>query len=227
VPDKAGLNRFAWNLRYPGPAPFWGMNDIGIDGPVALPGRYRVRLEVGGRSYESTFRLKVDPRSVVAPAALREQFAFLRRIRDTVNAVTTAVIRLRSLRSQLEDRAGALAASAPARAQVEALAARVSVLEDSLYQVRLQADEDGLVYPSRPVERISALAGVVGGTDARPTDASYAVFRLFAPDVQRALAALAAAVTDGLPPVNAALAAAGQPPVAAAGAELRPPRPVD
>ena len=68
---------------------------------------------------------------------------------------------------------------------------------------------------------------MVGSTDARPTDASYAVFRLFAPEVRRALAALEDALGGGLAAVNAALAAAGQPAVVAAGAELRPPRPVD
>ncbi|HXY68357.1 MAG TPA: glycosyl hydrolase [Gemmatimonadales bacterium] len=227
VSDKAGLNRFAWNLRYPGPAVFWGMNDIEPNGPVAPPGRYRVRLEVGGRTWERTFRLKPDPRSVVTPAALREQFAFLARIRDTVNAVTTTVIRLRNVRAQLEDRAVLLAAGTPARVQAEALAARLGADEDSLYQVRLQADEDNLVFPSRAVERISSLADVVGGTDARPTAASYDVFRLFAPDVQRALLAARASLTAGLAAVNGALAGAGQPAVAAADAELRPPRPVD
>jgi len=227
VPDKAGLNRFAWNLRYPGPAAFWGMSDIVTDGPVALPGRYRVRLEVGGKSYERSFRLKVDPRSVVTPAALREQFAFLERIRDTVNAVTSAVIRMRNVRAQLEDRTAALPSGAPARAQASALGARLAALEDTLYQVRLQADEDGLVYPSRAAERLSALAGVVGGIDARPTAQSYEVFRLFAPELQRGLVAAGAALGEGLAAANAALAQAGQAPVVAAAGEIRPPRPVE
>ncbi len=227
APDKAGLNLFAWNLRYPGPAPFWGMNDIGTDGPMALPGRYRVRLEVGGRSYEQAFRVLVDPRSRVSGAQLREQFTFLQRIRDTVNAVTTTIIRMRSVRSQLEDRVQALPADAPARSQLQSLAGRLAALEDSLYQVRLQADEDALVYPPRAAERISALAGVVASTDARPTAQSYAVFRMFAPDVQRALVAARRALADGVAGVNAALVASGQQPVAPADSELRPPKPVD
>jgi photosystem II stability/assembly factor-like uncharacterized protein len=227
VPDKAGLNRFAWNLRFPGPAVFWGMSDIGTDGPVALPGRYRVRLEVGGKSYEQLFRLRLDPRSGVTPAALGEQFAFLWRIRDTVNAVTTTVIRLRNVRSQLEDRLEALPAGAPARSRAQALVTRLSDLEDSLYQVRLQADEDALVYPSRAAERISSLAGVVGSTDARPTRASYDVFALFAPDVQRALRAAQEELDGSLPLVNAALSTAGQAAIVPATAELRPPRPVE
>jgi photosystem II stability/assembly factor-like uncharacterized protein len=227
VSDKAGLNVFAWNLKYAGPAVFWGMSDIGTDGPVALPGRYRVRLEAGGATYEQTFRLKVDPRSRVTPAELREQFTLLQRIRDTVNAVTATVIRLRSVRSQLEDRARMLGAASPAGHQVESLMRRLAALEDSLYQVRLQADEDGLVYASRAIERISGLAFVVGSTDARPTAQSYEVFRLLAPDVQRALEAAQGALAGDLRAVNAALAAAGQQPVVPGGSELRPPRAVE
>jgi photosystem II stability/assembly factor-like uncharacterized protein len=227
LPDKAGLNLFAWNLRYPGPAPFWGMNDISTDGPMALPGRYRVRLEVGGQSFEQPFRVRVDPRSKVTPAGLREQFTFLEKIRDTVNAVTTTVITLRNVRSQLEERANALPAGARARGQAQALVARLSALEDSLYQVRLQADEDGLVYPPRAAERISALSWVVGSTDARPTAPSYEVFRALAPDVQRALLAAEEALRGGVADVNAALTAAGQPAVVPGDSEIRPPRPVD
>jgi hypothetical protein len=218
---------FAWNMQYPGPTPFWGMNDIGTDGPMALPGRYRVRLEVGGKAYEQPFRLLVDPRSRVTPADLREQFTFLERVRDTVNAVTTTVIWLRNARSQLEGRAQALGAGSAARGQVEALAGKLRALEDSLYQVRLQSDEDNLVYASRPVERIASLFYVAGGYDARPTDPTYQVFRLFAPDVQRELLAAQAALAGDLGTVNAALAAAGQQPVTPGAAELRAPRPVD
>ena len=227
VANKAGLNLFAWNMLYPGPALFWGVNDIGGDGPMALPGRYRVRLEVGGRSFEQPFRLLVDPRSKVTMADLRAQFTFLERVRDTVNAVTTTVIRLRNTRSQLRDRVQALPAGAAARDQAEALIGRLSAAEDSLYQVRLQADEDGLVYPSRAIERIASLSSVAGGVDARPTAPTYAVFDLFAPDVQRELRAAQALLSGDLAGVNAALAAAGQQPVTPGHVELRPPRPVD
>src|SRR2546422_6683995 len=86
--NKAGLNMFAWNARYPDAAAFWGMVGVGTDGPMALPGVYQVRLRAGGRTVVQRFALKVDPRSKVTPADLRAQFAFLQRLRDTVNAVT-------------------------------------------------------------------------------------------------------------------------------------------
>ncbi len=227
APDKQGLDRFAWNLRYPGPAPFWGMNDLDGDGPMALPGHYRVRLEVGGRTYEEPFSLKPDPRVHATPAALARQFRFLERIRDTVNAVTTTVIRLRNARTQLEDRLATLPAGSPARQDAAALIARLRGAEDSLYQTKLEADEDALVFPPGPAERLDALVGAVEGPYAPPTPASYAVFQYFAPAVQRGLETAETALGAGLAAVNRALAAAGAPSVVPATVELRPPRPVD
>src|SRR5207245_7975997 len=87
--NKAGLNLFTWNARYPDAAAFWGMVGVQTDGPMALPGTYRARLRVGGRVYTASFGLRVDPRAKVTPADLRDQFTFLKRLRDTVNAATT------------------------------------------------------------------------------------------------------------------------------------------
>jgi hypothetical protein len=111
-----------------------------------------------------------------------------------------------------------------ARTAVQTLVDKLNALEDTLYQVRLQADEDGLVYPSRPVERLSTLAYVAGGADARPTAAARAVFALFAPDLQRGLTALQAVLSRDLPAVNAALRSAGQTAATAGDTELRPPK---
>ena len=225
VPNKAGLNMFAWNLRYPGPRAFWGMTNVVTDGPMALPGAYRARLTVGGKSYVQSFALKPDPRSKATPADLRAQFAFLKQVRDTVNAVTTAVITIRNVRTQLEDRM----AQAPPPATVasaRALADRLGAIGQALYQVRSQADEDALVYPPMAAERISTLSFVAGSPDARPTAQSYDVFRMFAPEIDKELVALHETLARDLPAVNAALKAANVAAVVPRAAELRPPESV-
>jgi photosystem II stability/assembly factor-like uncharacterized protein len=220
VPNKAGLNMFAWNMKYPDARAFWGMNGVATDGPTALPGTYRVRLTVGGKSFTETFSLKLDPRSKVTPADLAAQFAFVRRVRDTVNAATAAVITIRNVRAQLEDgTARAPGAAAAARALVE----RLGKIEDALYQVRTQADEDALVYPPGPTERLSSLIFAAAGVDARPTAQMYDVFRLFAPEIGRQLVALRRTLARDLPAVNAALTAAGAGAVVPRAVELRPP----
>ena len=222
APNKLGLNMFVWNMKYPPARDFWGINGVAIDGPVALPGSYRVRLTVGGKSFAQSFTLRLDPRSKVTPADLQAQFAFLKQLRDTVNAATTAIIRIRNVRAQLE--AGASQAPAAADA-ARALIAKLDRIEDGLYQVHSQADEDGLVYPPGPTERLSSLIFAAGLTDARPTAQMYAVFRLFAPQIQEQLVALQQALSRDLAAVNSTLKGAGGAAVVARAAEVRLPSP--
>ena len=49
LPAAAGHNRFIWDYALPGP---WDANASrsGRNGPLALPGRYTVRLTAGGRT---------------------------------------------------------------------------------------------------------------------------------------------------------------------------------
>ncbi len=222
APNKQGLNMFAWNMKYPPARAFWGLNGIAIDGPPALPATYRVRLRVGGRSATQPFRLKLDPRSKVTPADLQAQFAFLKQVRDTVNAATTAIITIRNVRAQVGDAAGQAPGAADA---AKGLIKKLDAIEDGLYQVRSQADEDALVYPPGPTERLSGLVFAASGIDARPTAQMYEVFRLFAPEIGKQLVALRQTLARDLPAVNTALRSAGAPAVRARAVELRLPSP--
>src|SRR3989441_2485938 len=84
--NKAGLNLFTWNARYPDAAAFWGMVGVQTDGPMALPGTYRARLRVGGRVYTASFAPTGGSPAEVTPADLRDTFTRPKPLRDTVNA---------------------------------------------------------------------------------------------------------------------------------------------
>jgi photosystem II stability/assembly factor-like uncharacterized protein len=94
----AGMHRFIWDLRYPGP---W-ISDArpeGPNGPMAVPGKYAVRLTSG--SWTSTQPLTVveDPRVIkdgVTEADLREQFEHNMRVRQLVSDVNRTVARVRA-----------------------------------------------------------------------------------------------------------------------------------
>lgn len=227
VPNKAGLNMFVWNLRYPDATAFWGMVGVTTDGPMALPGTYQARLRVGGRGYVQRFALKVDPRSKVTPAELREQFTLLKQVRDTVNAATSAVITIRNVRAQLADRLehAPPADSARLAALARPLAERLGAIEGELYQVRNRSFQDPLNFPPQLVERISTLSGAVGGVDARPTAQAHAVFATFASRIQQQLVALRQVLTRDVPAVNAAFRAASVAGVTPGSAELVVPAP--
>ena len=228
APDKAGLNRFAWNLRYPEVQGFAGMIDILTNGPIAPAGRYWVRLHAGGAVDSASFVLKEDPRVHATPADLAAQFAFLEQVRDTVNAGTMAIITIRNVRAQLDDRIASVhgadsTALAPAAA---ALRDSLAAAEQRLYQIHLRADEDALNYPAAVVERISALAAQASATSARPTDQQLGVFRQFAPILQKNLIAYKRVLAVEIPKVNAKLQQLGKPPIQPQAKELRPPKTV-
>lgn len=108
---NAGLNRFTWDLRYPGP---WNattrMNAPG-GGPTAVPGTYTLRLTAGG-AQPRPLTLRPDPRVVndgVTVAVMREQFDIGMRVRDLVSDVTQLVARVREAKRRLANATGVAA----------------------------------------------------------------------------------------------------------------------
>jgi photosystem II stability/assembly factor-like uncharacterized protein len=112
-----GLNRFIWDLTYPGP---WQIATRRSDGrgPLVVPGTYQVRLTVagtgGGSSWRATQPLEVrmDPRVAkdgVTLADLREQLAHNLRVRDLVSDVHRAIALIRDERKRLSGATGAAA----------------------------------------------------------------------------------------------------------------------
>jgi len=105
---SAGMHRFTWDLRYPGP---W-MNNArpeGPNGPVAAPGKYALRLTVGSWTSTQPLTMIEDPRVTktgVTTTDLREQFDHNLRVRDMVSEVNKAVARVRAAQASLRDAAG-------------------------------------------------------------------------------------------------------------------------
>jgi hypothetical protein len=101
--DKtAGMHRFTWDLRYPGP---WqsAQRPEGPNGPMAVPGKYAVRLTVG--SYTATQPLVVveDPRNLadnVTLSDLQQQFDHNMRVRELVSEANRTVARVRAEQSK-------------------------------------------------------------------------------------------------------------------------------
>jgi hypothetical protein len=210
VANKAGLNMFAWNLRYADASTF---DDIilwagGTQGPVAPPGTYRVRLRVDGTEIATdSFVVRKDPRTKATMTDLREQVAFLLKIRDRVSEANDAVKQIRAIKQQLDDRESKATGTSGVSTTVlvRALREALSMVEDSIYQTKNRSGQDPLNYPIRLNNKLSALAGVVAGTDARPTDQSYSVFNTLSAQLDRELMTLTRALDALLPKLNVAL----------------------
>jgi photosystem II stability/assembly factor-like uncharacterized protein len=225
VPNKAGLNMFAWNLRYPDASVFENMIFWagGVSGPIVLPGNYTVRMTVGGHSYTQPLTVIKDPRTRATDTDLREQFDLLMRIHDKTSQANDAVKLIRNVKAQLADRTARMpgAKSAAFSSAANTLATTLSAVESEIYQVKNQSSQDPLNYPIRLNNKIAALAGVVGGTDAKPTRQSYTVFNDLSAQLDQELSTMRGALLL-LPTINASLKTAGLPPIVPSTEEIKP-----
>jgi hypothetical protein len=216
VPNKAGINDFAWNMRYPDASTFDGivMWSANVQGPVAPPGTYSVRMIVDGAPVGTEqFVLKKDPRTNTTPADLAAQFAFLTQVRDQLSQANDAVKTIRYVRAQLADREKKL--SGAQLAQFKALAAPLTTelasVEDSVYQTKNRSGQDPLNYPIRLNNKIAALANVAASAEARPTDQTTTVFKGLSAQLGTELGRMKRALDGSLPKINNVLKSAGQP----------------
>jgi photosystem II stability/assembly factor-like uncharacterized protein len=110
--DKtAGMHRFTWDLRYPGP---WtnANNPEGPNGPMAVPGKYAVRLTAGSYTATEPLTLVEDPRITkdgVTTADLAAQFSHNIKVRDLVSDANRDAARLRAAQQRLKGATGAAA----------------------------------------------------------------------------------------------------------------------
>lgn len=147
-------------------------------GPTAVPGRYSVRMTVdGGEPQVRDFEIGINPNlDGVTVADLRERFELAIQIRDRVSEANEAVIKVRDINSQIQDRLERTDDN-EVEAQAEVVEENLAVVEAEIYQVRNQSNQDPLNYPIKLNNKLAALMGVVEGAEDRPTDQSYAVFQ--------------------------------------------------
>ena len=207
-----GMNRFTWDMRYEGATVFPGMIMWAAQpqrGPAAPPGKYAVRITANGESKTRDFTLGVDPRLAadgITEAYLLEQFKLSQQVRDQVTAANMAVIQIRGIREQINQR---LEKVGPRRkAEIQKLADGVlnslASVEQEVYQVKNQSGQDPLNYPIKLNNKIAALMGVIESADHRPTQQTYEVFEELSKALNAELQKKDATLKTDLPRLNAA-----------------------
>ncbi len=208
--NAAGLNQFAWDMRYPDASSFRGMIMWAgsVRGPIAPAGEYTVRMTVGDAApQEARFKLLNDPRTTATAADLVAQFEFLIKVRNRVTQANDAVKTIRNVRAQLEDRVS----KAPRlKRSADALDAAMKKVEEEIYQTKNQSNQDPLNFPIKLNNKLAALTGVASSGPYRPTDQSEAVFTELSELLEVQLKQLQKLMTEDLNRFNQEARRAGQ-----------------
>jgi photosystem II stability/assembly factor-like uncharacterized protein len=199
---NAGLNRYTWNLRYADATTFPGMIlwAGSTTGPRIAPGKYTVKLTVDGQTQSQTFEVKKDPRLDTTADDYARQLSLSLQVRDKLTETNDAVVRIRALRRQLEEyekRDSKKVADA-----AKALAAKLTAVEENLYQTKNRASEDPLNYPIKLNNKLAHVLLVVQSSDNQPTQQSYMVYEDLATQVNAELKKLSTLMTADLATFN-------------------------
>jgi photosystem II stability/assembly factor-like uncharacterized protein len=215
LPDSAGMNRIHWDLRtdpaatFPGMI-FWGVRTMA---PVVPPGTYTVRLTADGHVASTEVMVRRNPWITdVTDADLQAQYEFGKRIRDKLHEANSAVIAIRRVKSQLEDRLEQSSDSRLADAG-DRLVTNASEVEANIYQVRNRSNQDPLNFPIKVNNRLANLLSMSERGDGRPGNNMEEIFQIMVERLRGYTDRLAEVWATDLAAVNRELARLGLEPL--------------
>ncbi len=200
---SAGVQRFNWDLQTEPVKTFQGMVLWGAtqNGPLALPGTYQARLTVDGKTLTQPFAVVKHPYHSASDADLQAQFELAAQIRDKVNEANEAVMQIRRIKQQLADRVQK-SQNADVKAIAEQLQKELSAVEEDVYQVRNQSNQDPLNFPIKTNNRLASLLRVVESGDGRPLGSVPPIFDDLKTELKGETDRLQRALTTYLPRFN-------------------------
>jgi hypothetical protein len=205
---SAGMHRFVWDLHYAAPDALGGGSGVWV-----LPGSYTAKLSVVGKTYSQPLLVKNDPRVKATGADLAKQQLLASRIEVERVKLAAAVEEVSGTLKKL--------AGLQTKAPVD-LATQLKAFEDELSaQTELHAVPPGYGQPGGAPEKVGSLAYVDGAmaalqsalesADGAPTPDALEGFELQKAKAAQAIADWQKLKAARVPPLNAALKAAGLP----------------
>jgi photosystem II stability/assembly factor-like uncharacterized protein len=184
---RPGLNRFVWDLKYPGPEAL----DLSLapprntplaepaeppSGPTVVPGQYRVEMSIGSQTMTAELSVVKDPRLSTAPEAYRQQFELLRELTASLGKLNATVNNIRRLKRRLAVLAeGSDLATRDLTPRAAAAAEQLAAVEAVLVDVHRESPRDVLRNPAGLNDTLVAVISTVSLSDTAPTTQAAAV----------------------------------------------------
>ena len=202
---EPGINTFVWDMLYAPAEKIPGMLlwTGGAGTPKATPGKYTARFRYDNDSTDVSFTIKADPNYNLTEADYESQVGFLLQIRDKYNEVQKAILRIRTIRTQLQDLNSRLDSTArPIKKLSDSLIRGLTAIEEALYQTKSKSGQDMLNYPIRLNDKLSGVYGIAADGYAAPSRQAHEVFALLSAQADVQLEKLKTIVDSGIPALN-------------------------
>ncbi len=207
---KAGMNRFVWNLRWPGiknpPSRVLGSSGGTIEGPKIVPGTYKVVLTVNGKSLSQEFKVLKDPRNTATQADFEAQLTLLKKIQkkeqhtvDTINKIISTRKQIKSYLDQLSDYPKVDELKKAAKPILD----KLLDIQNILYQPDIKSPEDDLNFPVKLYIQLASLDAYTESSFDRPPKQMYDLFDKLSGEVDVQFARLKPVMEHDVPQFDA------------------------
>ena len=188
APKAAGINRVTWNLLLeqtreplvrtpPMYAPHIRAELAGKASPslgrvalLAAPGRYTVRLRVGGLELTQPLELRKDPNTPGTVQDIAAQVTLAGELSKTLDSVVEMTNTIEGVRLQLATLKALVKEDTAVVRATDSLEKKFAGVEEQLTQVRITGRGQDLIrYPAKTGEKLVYLLGDIGSTDNPPT----------------------------------------------------------
>ncbi len=206
---KEGANQFVWNMTYDGAERLKGMIFwwASFTGPRAIPGQYKVSLNVNGESITQPFTILADPRAESTLADMKNQFSFIKDVNETMDNAHKSIKKIRNINEKLK----AFAEQYKDNEEVKDLVKKANDLKDqfsdiekALYQTKNRSGQDPLNFPIRLTNKLGHLNSLVSMGDFAPTEQDVAVKNELSQQINDQLKAFDNLVDNEIKAFNAA-----------------------
>lgn len=177
---EKGGNLFAWDTRTDGAERLEGMILwwASLDGPKAVPGTYKVALNVNGEVQTENFEILANPNAEATVADMKAQHAFISDVNTSVDRAHQSIKKIRKINKQLKSFTEQYkddARTATLREKAKTMQEEFGKIEKELYQTKNRSGQDPLNFPIKLTNKLGHLNSLVGMGDFGPTDQDIAV----------------------------------------------------
>lgn len=204
---KKGGNTFVWDTRGKGAERLQGMILwwANLNGAKAVPGSYKVHLNVNGNNQSQNFTILPDPRAEASVAEMQEQYDFISEVNETVDRAHQSIKKIRNINGKLEEFVKQYKDSEATKALVEKakkMKEGFGEIEKVLYQTKNQSNQDPLNFPIRLTNKLAHLNSLVAIDDFPPTEQDIAVKNELSAKIKEQLTAFDAMVDKEISDFN-------------------------
>jgi len=202
-----GNNIFNWNMMYDGAESVQGMILwwASLNGPMALPGNYKVELAVNDSKQTQNFKIINNPSSEVSESEMKAQFDFINDINSKMTEIHKALKNVKKVRSQV----GLLKKSISDKTKhkelldfADKLVKDMTKIEETLYQTKSKSGQDPLNYPIRLNNKLAHLNSLTRIGNYAPTQQAIDFKNEITKEIDAELVKLNALFTNGVKELN-------------------------